>query len=518
MKIRFAGWWALAVLLAGAGCAKKSTPAPEESKAVALVPAAERSRHFEAVNRHLELGGPLYVYADIDGDILQVADYLRNLADNISAAQPAAAGLRQDYRKIFADLGLADIKAVGLSSVPVAAGGFRNRTFFYIPGGRHGLLAGLGGPAAPFIHTRMAPADVDFYSEGEVDLPAVYATVKALVARIGGEAAASDLETKLREAGQPAGLSALELIQGFKGRAVVILALDPEKNLTLPTPQPITVPEFSLLIRIDGIGPALEPALAKLPLLEKSQDGTLTLYAMKQPLPIAGLQPAFAVEGSAFYLSTHRDFLLACQRRTAGLDQNPAFQRALAAAGPVGNGLTHVSPRLFARLHQLGELNQEAPAEVKRMLTMIAQQLPQTDEPLISVRSNLPDGVLVRSHWNRSLKQDLAVVTMYNPVAMGMLAAMAIPAFQKVREASQEKVILNNLRQLSAAADQHYLETGTTTATYDDLVGPGKLIPRLVPAMGEDYRRIQFRAGEPLRLRLPNGRVVVYPRGNRVEP
>ena len=42
-----------------------------------VVAEPERSRHFEAVNRQLELGGTLYGYADIDGDVLWRGD-LRN--------------------------------------------------------------------------------------------------------------------------------------------------------------------------------------------------------------------------------------------------------------------------------------------------------------------------------------------------------------------------------------------------------------------------------------------------------
>lgn len=41
---------------------------------------------------------------------------------------------------------------------------------------------------------------------------------------------------------------------------------------------------------------------------------------------------------------------------------------------------------------------------------------------------------------------------------IGLLAAMAIPAFQKVREASLHKVMLNDARQIGAAAQQELLE------------------------------------------------------------
>ena len=38
-------------------------------------------------------------------------------------------------------------------------------------------------------------------------------------------------------------------------------------------------------------------------------------------------------------------------------------------------------------------------------------------------------------------------------VIIGLLAAMAIPAFQKVRSSSQDKTVMNNMRQLAAAAE-----------------------------------------------------------------
>jgi type IV pilus assembly protein PilA len=59
-------------------------------------------------------------------------------------------------------------------------------------------------------------------------------------------------------------------------------------------------------------------------------------------------------------------------------------------------------------------------------------------------------------------------------VMMGLLAAMAIPAFQKVRQASQAKVCINNERLLAAALEQYRLENGKPVQKWEDIVGPGK--------------------------------------------
>lgn len=72
-------------------------------------------------------------------------------------------------------------------------------------------------------------------------------------------------------------------------------------------------------------------------------------------------------------------------------------------------------------------------------------------------------------------------------VIIGMLAAMAIPGFQKVRNASQDKAVLNNARQLSAAADQYYLENGVTTVDLTNLIGPTNYVKSLNLTANETY-------------------------------
>jgi Zn-dependent protease with chaperone function/Tfp pilus assembly major pilin PilA len=59
-------------------------------------------------------------------------------------------------------------------------------------------------------------------------------------------------------------------------------------------------------------------------------------------------------------------------------------------------------------------------------------------------------------------------------VMMGLLAAMAIPAFQKVREASVAKACIGSTHQLTAALDQYRLANGKGASTWDDVAGPGK--------------------------------------------
>ena len=95
-------------------------------------------------------------------------------------------------------------------------------------------------------------------------------------------------------------------------------------------------------------------------------------------------------------------------------------------------------------------------------------------------------------------------------VIIGLLAAMAIPAFQKVRQASQDKAVLNNARQLSGAADQYYLEYGGSTVDRSMLLGPTNYVKSLNTVASETYP-LTFTSGIAITINgVANIRTITY--------
>jgi type IV pilus assembly protein PilA len=95
-------------------------------------------------------------------------------------------------------------------------------------------------------------------------------------------------------------------------------------------------------------------------------------------------------------------------------------------------------------------------------------------------------------------------------VIIGLLAAMAIPAFQKVRTNSQDKAVLNNARQLSAGADQYYLENGVSTVVLSDLIGPTTYVKALNTVANETYPA-DFTQGTTITINsIAGGRTITY--------
>lgn len=85
----------------------------------------------------------------------------------------------------------------------------------------------------------------------------------------------------------------------------------------------------------------------------------------------------------------------------------------------------------------------------------------------------------VMNKVNRSSKGFTLVEIMIVVVIIGLLAAMAIPAFQKVRRDSIEKTVINDGRQVGSAAQQYMMEHGVSQVATSELIGEGRYIRAL---------------------------------------
>jgi len=95
-------------------------------------------------------------------------------------------------------------------------------------------------------------------------------------------------------------------------------------------------------------------------------------------------------------------------------------------------------------------------------------------------------------------------------VIIGILAALAIPGFQKMRVASQDKAVLNNARQLASAAEQYYQQSGFNFVEVADLVGTTNYVKVVNPVANETYPTT-LSAGEPVTvLGVAGTRTITY--------
>ncbi len=88
---------------------------------------------------------------------------------------------------------------------------------------------------------------------------------------------------------------------------------------------------------------------------------------------------------------------------------------------------------------------------------------------------------------SRSPKGFTLVEIMIVVVIIGLLAALAIPGFQKIRSATQDKAVMSNARQLAAATDQYMMEYGRSTVSLGNLVGTTNYVKSLDLVANEVY-------------------------------
>jgi len=83
-------------------------------------------------------------------------------------------------------------------------------------------------------------------------------------------------------------------------------------------------------------------------------------------------------------------------------------------------------------------------------------------------------------------------------VIFGLLASMAIPAFNKVREESYLKVRQNNEQQIVLAYNAYYRANGAAPRHFADFIGPGKYLEKMpVDPAGGKYSIVYDDAGAP---------------------
>lgn len=497
--------------------AQTPQPTAADVPTVTTVAGAQRSTHFGVVNQHLALGGEFYLYADVEGDVDEVAKMMTQLYGHLPAegTPPQLMFLRQDFEMLAELMGLSDVKAFGMSSVEAGEAGFENRAYLHFGGPREGLAAMLGGEPQVLTAARIAPADVVFFSTGTFDGRALFQTVRDIVERTAGPEAVKAMDQSLRRQALPLQVSMQDLIDHLHGEMTLFLSVDEKRPMQL-NPQ-LEIPRPSFVLRFDNAGALLNARMADweaLPMVSFTEVNDLAMVTWKPQLPgaWADFTPALASDGRHLYLSNDGDYLQRCLILDLDrLADNPAVQEALAPFDGLANGLVWVSPEL-PRIWKDVLARSAAQGPQPNPMASMFEAIPSFEQPVIGVRKNLPEGVLYVAHSPYSHKRTLVTASIYNPVTIGLMASMAVPAFQKVRTSSQEKAVLNNLRMLAAASDQYFLETGRDSCTTEDIVGPLGYIEQLKSVAGESYRGMEFRVGQPLSVTLPDGRVIDYQR------
>lgn len=525
----------LASIFVFAGCDSR---APESEP---LVEPELRSDGFAPVAEHLHLGGGGYLFLDTAGFAESFAEKIESfIADlpqealtEMSGAAgvgtgPALAMLKNfPFKAVMEDLGLTSVEAFGTSYYRKRDDDYRRSSFIHMPDGAAGLFALGGGDNQAFDAIEYAPADTDVFLSTDFDARRFHGIVENIAVRILGETGRKQLNSTLGRpipgatgAGSP---TVKNLVEQFPTRHNVILRLGEAKEVPdLPVAAPAVSAVVLLENRRGSAIDALESRLRKAGGLTQTKEiEGVTVYYTENESELPFLErPAVAIdrENERYFFTNKLSFLEECFAAGGALAESEEYRGAVAELPEEGTSLLYLSGKLYTEWASFRQrILREEPlagfffgAYSFYFPFLMAEA---RDSGTARVTTHLPDGILTRSNWGSA---SLAGSTMganqqQAAMAVGLVAAMAIPAFEKVRETSREKTITNNLRMLASGADQYFLENGVTEVRTEELLGEDGYFRSFEPIAGESYPERISTEMDALTATLPDGDTISIP-------
>lgn len=442
-----------AVVAAAAVSILPSCGQPADSGGTTKLDATQRSEHFEAVSAHLDLGGEIYAYVDVDGDAKKIASIIDEFIGQIGKASgeemPTVLS-SLDMEEVVADMGLSGIAALGMSSYK-NGDLYRNNYYLHVPEGREGLLKMAGGESSPFSVRKLAPAGSDLVVEQDLDLKSAFALAETLARKIGGPKAAQQFREATSQPMEGMGITAADIFSHLDTKLIMIGELDSENPMDLPQEVPLKIPGVELLIAIDGIGPIFAKIVDSIPAnqrqgLIKEGDGFQDLVAPVPPEISKFMQPLIRHEtGSGrILIATSPKYLEKCLSAGSTVWDDEGFQTAMDGLPDEGNGLSFVSAkfvneylRIYGDLMKAMGSQGQMPAGFGEMIVGLMQELGlKPDHSQARVIVNLPEGILVSENSGASAKQSIVAA------GVGMVAGfagMTAPmAYQQQRAMTEE--------------------------------------------------------------------------------
>lgn len=525
-KIQLASFLILIGLMAALnfGCKKKEAPStgqnptPGEQKSATSEPqsanggqtspaivSAEKTS-FNEVTSQLDPGGNFYLY-------LGTAQWLDGLSAKISRWQQIFESMpqlkdedRTNMDKAFGvitdlinDSGIEDISGVGMSSIEIEKGLYRNKALLHhYPGKGPGFLwKFMGKKPHALTGLDLLPANTALAIFSDMDLPLLWSVAQQEVAKADFPQAQEMLQKLPEQFEQKTQVKWNKFLDSLGGEFGFALTLDESNNVPIPMAGGmIEIPEPGLLIVVkvndETIFNRIDQGLKKNPMVISVDKNELKMRTMPLPIPfLTNVRPTAASGGGYLFIASSdaliEEALAVKSGQKPGLKSTDEFKRLSQNIPDRGNQFTFMSERFGKILFEIqkqamAKTSKNSPQQAQWMQSLFRQNRPAF---AYSVGINAPDGCLTIGNGNQSY----ASVALLAPAfTVGMLSAIAIPNFVKARATAQQNACINNLRQIDAAKQQWALENNkksTDTPTWDDLKpylrGP---VPLICPAGG----------------------------------
>ena len=431
----------------------------------------ERVRETYAdIHSRLDAGGDLMVVANVDGLLEDALKSLRNMFLLGPADEMAEVLETMDRIGQFLQAnGFYAVQGLGLSVVPRADG--RNDIKLFIA--REATAARLpfwrgyvgAAPVAMNVHAYL-PRDTVTAVSTTGDMRFSWQLVRNAVSEVGGPEGGAALEQGLQAFADLAGRTADELIGSLRPETLFSVQLSETETLPVPlgdAENAIAIPLPSLLyivgVEDDTVINTVQHLMQTMTGEElpgqREEDATLYALPFSPPIPIP-LQPTLGVHGNYLLIGSSPEVVrsaISAARHRDGLLATADFMQAFPDIDKPNNGIHFISERLGEVLQQVrNEALAQSSGEGPEAAYMAALMETKAQTGLALTLYNLPSGIHLTGAGHLGVR-DLVGATVIAPV--GLMAAIALPAFANARMHAQEVGCTNNLRMLDAAKEQH---------------------------------------------------------------
>lgn len=342
------------------------------------------------VTSKLDAGGEAFAYLHAEQVAKAVTDVLAGLNRNVEALSEAQqVKARQGLAMaglLFKGYGLDEISGLGFSSFAVRPGLHRVRmVLHHRPGLNKGLIWNISGSTPRALdEMELLPADTALAFVSDYNLVKLIewmTQVGPMMAAPGAPAPTPEQATALMKAGmQAAGIDYDRLLKSYGWRLGFLLALDPEKRVTLPLGgKPLSIPEpgFALLVRVNDtyLFDTLKGKLSAGGRNKASEaNGVKKITFPRLPAPFP-LEPVIAQKGE-WLLAASRDSLVDSIFGDRGprMAASAAFKEMAFKLPRRGNGFGYASPllpRLVAQALRENPGTFAAPAALEKITKFI---------------------------------------------------------------------------------------------------------------------------------------------------
>jgi hypothetical protein len=451
----------------------------------ASAPFSATKTSFTEVTAQLDPGGNFFLY-------LGTAQWLENLSTKVEkwrnnfTAMPDltpddATNINQAFdlvHHLIVDSGIEDITGMGMSSVEIEKGMFRNKSFLHhYPDTGTGFLWKLAG-REPHALTGLdlLPADTAFAVFSDLNLQLLWTVTQDEVAKSGFPQAQEFLRSLPAQFEEQTQLKWDDVLDSVGGEFGLVLTLDESNNIPIPlTGSPVMIPEPGLLLVLkvsdDTIFNRIDLALKSNPQLISVDQPNLKLRTMPTQLPFIGtLRPTAASSGGYLFIASSdalvNDALDVKSGKSPGLKDTDEFKRLSQNTPDQGNQFTYMSERFGRVLSQVqqemvnGQLAMGGTGTQPQWMQSFFKNRPAF---AYAVGVNTPQGLLTvgnssQSYANLALFPIVAVPAMAAAVTLPYAVHTRSASFQNNRSGSMRNICINNLRQLDAAKNQWALE------------------------------------------------------------